>query len=132
MYVPKCTYLCMVYVSKWGMCAYGIWVHVCAQAAAFGVTAVTFFRDTVLGSYSRWGHMRAALRLTGEERNQYLGILAPILVCEFVWSLGENMYAVIYGRMGTAPCAAMTMTGPIQGLMIGLLRNLSANSAPLS
>lgn len=98
---------------------------VIAQAAAFGVTAVTFFRDTVLGSYSRWGHMRAALRLTGEERNQYLGILAPILVCEFVWSLGENMYAVIYGRMGTAPCAAMTMTGPIQGLMIGLLSGVS-------
>lgn len=98
---------------------------VIAQAAAFVVTAVYFFRDADFGSYGRWERMRGALRLSGEERIQYLGILAPILVCEFVWSLGENMYAVIYGRMGTAPCAAMTMTGPVQGLMIGLLSGIS-------
>jgi len=69
--------------------------------------------------------MWEALGLTGEEKRQYLGILAPILVCEFMWSLGENMYAVIYGRLGTESCAAMTMTGPVQGLMIGLLSGVS-------
>lgn len=98
---------------------------VIAQAAAFGVTAVCFFRDTIFRSYGRAGQMRAALAMTGEEKKQYLGILTPILICEFVWSLGENMYAVIYGRMGAAPCTAMTMTGPIQGLMIGLLSGVS-------
>ena len=56
---------------------------------------------------------------------QYLGILAPILVCEFMWSLGENVYAAIYGNIGTDACAAMTMTGPIQGLMIGALSGLT-------
>ena len=56
---------------------------------------------------------------------QYLGILAPILVCEFMWSLGENVYAAIYGHIGTDACAAMTMTGPIQGLMIGALSGLA-------
>ena len=56
---------------------------------------------------------------------QYLGILAPILVCEFMWSLGENVYAAIYGNIGTDACAAMTMTGPIQGLMIGALSGLA-------
>lgn len=96
-----------------------------AQAAAFGVTVVYFFRDEVFGSYGRAGRIRDALGLTGEEKRQYLGILAPILVCEFMWSLGENVYAVIYGRLGTEPCAAMTMTGPIQGLMIGLLSGIS-------
>lgn len=98
---------------------------VIAQAAAFGVTAVYFFRDAVFRSYGSRERMLAALRLTAEERKQYLGILAPILVCEFMWSLGENMYAVIYGRLGTEPCAAMTMTGPVQGLMIGLLSGVS-------
>lgn len=96
-----------------------------AQAAAFGVTVVYFFRDEGFGSYGRAGRIRDVLGLTGEEKRQYLGILAPILVCEFMWSLGENMYAVIYGRLGTEPCAAMTMTGPIQGLMIGLLSGIS-------
>lgn len=56
---------------------------------------------------------------------QYLGILAPILVCEFMWNLGENVYAAIYGNIGTDACAAMTMTGPIQGLMIGALSGLA-------
>lgn len=98
---------------------------VTAQAAAFLVTAVYFFRDETFCSYGRGERMRAAIRLTGEERKQYLGILAPILVCEFLWSLGENVYAVIYGHMGTEPCAAMTMTGPVQGLVIGLLSGVA-------
>ena len=44
---------------------------------------------------------------------QYASILLPILVCEFFWSFGENVYAVIYGRLGTEASAAMTLTGPI-------------------
>lgn len=56
---------------------------------------------------------------------QYGAMLFPILVCEVVWSLGENAYAVIYGHMGTESCAAMTLTGPVQGLMIGALCGLS-------
>ncbi|MGN1025118.1 MAG: MATE family efflux transporter [Faecousia sp.] len=56
---------------------------------------------------------------------QYGAMLLPILVCEVVWSLGENVYAAIYGHMGTASCAAMTLINPIQGLMIGALCGLS-------
>lgn len=55
-------------------------------------------------------------------------ILAPILVGEFLWSLGENMYAVIYGHLGTEPCAAMTLMYPIQGIAIGALCGVSAAS----
>lgn len=58
-------------------------------------------------------------------RMQYAGILLPILVCEFLWSLGENIYAGIYGHMGTDACAAMTMTGCVQGLVIGALSGVS-------
>lgn len=64
-------------------------------------------------------------RLDRNSRIQYIGILAPILVCEFMWVLGENVYAAIYGNIGTDACAAMTMTGPVQGLMIGALSGLS-------
>lgn len=56
---------------------------------------------------------------------QYWSILLPILVCEVVWSLGENVYAAIYGRMSTASSAAMTLTNPVQGLVIGALCGLS-------
>lgn len=56
---------------------------------------------------------------------QYLSMLLPILVCEALWSLGENVYAAIYGHMGTDASAAMTLINPIQGLMIGALCGLS-------
>ena len=57
--------------------------------------------------------------------NQYAAMLLPILVCELMWSLGENVYAGIYGHLGTESCAAMTLTNPVQGLMIGALCGLS-------
>lgn len=56
---------------------------------------------------------------------QFVGIFAPILICEFLWSLGENVYAAIYGHIGTAECAAMTVTSPIQGLFMGALSGVS-------
>ena len=56
---------------------------------------------------------------------QYLSMLMPILVCEFLWSLGENIYAAIYGHMGTDASAAMTLINPVQSLVIGALCGLS-------
>ena len=35
--------------------------------------------------------------------SRYLSVLLPLLFCEASWSLGENVYAAIYGRKGTAP-----------------------------
>lgn len=92
---------------------------VIAQTAAFAVTAVYF-------CFSGKGiKHRSGLSMTGEAWRQYMGILSPILICEFMWSLGENVYGSIYGHLGTEPCAAMTMTGPVQGLLIGLLSGVS-------
>lgn len=70
-------------------------------------------------------------RMNKSGRIQYLGILLPILVCEFFWSLGENVYAAIYGHIGTDACAAMTLTSPIQVLVIGALSGLSQAAAIL-
>ncbi len=56
---------------------------------------------------------------------RYAGILMPILACEFFWSLGENVYGMIYGRLGTKPCAAMTLIGPIVMLFMGLMGGIS-------
>lgn len=64
-------------------------------------------------------------RFTGGRRKQYLKILLPIIVCEFFWSFGENIYTAVYGNIGTDPCAAMTLTVPLQTLLIGALSGLS-------
>lgn len=56
---------------------------------------------------------------------QYAGIIVPMLICEFFWSLGDNVYASIYGHIGTQDYAAMTLTNPIQALMIGALSGVA-------
>lgn len=70
--------------------------------------------------------LRPAFKLEAAFKKTFIGILMPILACEFLWSLGENVYAVVYGRMGTAACAAMTLTNPIQSLMIGALSGVAS------
>ena len=61
--------------------------------------------------------------------HKYMTILFPILACELLWSLGENVYAGIYGHMGTDACAAMTLLNPVQGIVIGALCGLSQAAA---
>lgn len=56
---------------------------------------------------------------------QYVAILLPMLVCEVLWSLGENVYAVIYGHLGTQSTAAMTLINPVQNIVIGALSGLA-------
>ena len=65
------------------------------------------------------------VRFQGKGQKQYLGILFPIIACEFFWSLGENVYTAIYGNMGTNAISAMTLTVPVQSLLIGALGGLS-------
>lgn len=64
-------------------------------------------------------------RFTGKRKTQFLRILCPIIICEFLWSLGENVYTAIYGNIGTKACAAMTLTIPVQILVINALSGLS-------
>lgn len=94
---------------------------VIAQAAACILTFCIFLWQL----HKKGIDLSFSVALSKVSRQQYIGILAPILICEFAWSVGENVYAAIYGNMGTDPCAAMTMTGPIQGLMIGALSGIS-------
>lgn len=94
---------------------------VISQAANFIVILFLYLK------YSRKQGKRLpfSLHMGAEGKRQYLAMLLPLLVNELLWSIGENIYAAIYGRMGTAECAAMTLMNPIQGLMIGALSGIS-------
>lgn len=94
---------------------------VISQIFGFLLTFVLFIRE----QRKRGWKLPFAVRMDKEKLIQYGGILLPILLCEFLWSLGENVYASIYGHIGTGECAAMTLTTPIQVLMIGALSGLA-------
>lgn len=68
---------------------------------------------------------RFSADLGREGYKQYLFMLLPVLVNEFLWSVGQNVNTFIYGHIGTASLAAMSMTGPVQGLFIGALSGVS-------
>ena len=56
----------------------------------------------------------------------YFIMVIPILVSEFLWSLGQNVESAVYGHLDTANLAAYMLTAPIQGLVMGALSGLSA------
>ena len=94
-----------------------------SQGMNFLLMLFMFFR---LRGAEAAGQTEKGSRRGGSFRwKQYMAMLLPVLVCEFLWSLGENVYTAIYGHMRTEASAAMILTGPIQGLMIGALCGLS-------
>ena len=111
--------------GKCGLPAMGV----IGAAFATGISqAVNFFVLLLLFS-RRAGKMGLSLRfdfhLGKEGWMNYAFILIPMLITEFFWVLGENVYGIIYGHMGTVNCAAMTLTNPLQGILIGTLSGVS-------
>ena len=79
----------------------------------------------MLGAFGRLIDFRFSLRLEKEDLKQYVIMLVPIVCNEFLWTLGQNVNTYIYGHMGTCELAGMSLTGPIQVLLIGALSGLS-------
>lgn len=109
--------------GHFGLPALGVQGAAIATAASQGVNLALLLVLTLGGKRE----LRQARQACEDRFNvrQYCAILLPVLGCEFLWSLGENVYAAIYGHIGTAASAAMTLTNPIQSLMIGALSGLS-------
>ncbi len=45
---------------------------------------------------------------------KYLNTATPVIANEFMWGLGVTMYSLVYGRMGDAAMAAITITGTVE------------------
>lgn len=82
---------------------------------------IMFFRIRVRSR----GGIHFSLSLGREGYKQFLIMLLPILANEFLWSVGQNVNTYIYGHLEKGDLAAMSMTGPIQGLFIGALSGVS-------
>ncbi len=79
----------------------------------------------IFASYHYCGRLHFCLDLDHEGWKQYWIMLIPVALGELLWSIGQNVYTSIYGHMGTQELAAMSLTGPLQGMMIGALSGLS-------
>ena len=111
--------------GKWGIDGMGANGAAVATLFSQGVNFLVMFVMIIKYRDSLKKQDRTNQNVSRFRWKQYLSMLLPILVCEALWSLGENVYAAIYGHMGTDASAAMTLMNPIQGLMIGALCGLS-------
>lgn len=62
---------------------------------------------------------------------QFLVTTWPVIVNEFAWVMGITVYAIVYGRMGTAEVAAINMIGPVEQLASSSLFGLSGAASTM-
>ena len=97
------------------------------QGAAFAsvasqwvnVLVITLFFRRLLSRRSE--HFIPSVKLNGADRRQYLVMLLPVMVNEFLWGLGQNVFTVIYSHIGTQEVAAVALISPVESLLIGAL-----------
>lgn len=101
-------------------------------AGAAGATAISQYSQVFLLIIPASRLMKRGVRgENGAYLKTFMKVFLPILFCEFFWGLGENVYASVYGHMGTVSAASYSLTGPVQSLMIGALTGLSQASGIL-
>ena len=90
---------------------------VVSQVLSVIITVAMFFR--------LYGKIKFSVSLGKSGYIQYFKMLIPVVLNEFLWSIGQSINTFVYGHMGTAELAAMSLTGPVQGLMIGALSGIA-------
>lgn len=93
------------------------YASVISQMIGAIVILILFFKE--------YGRINISVRLDRSGYIQYLCMLAPVVINEFMWSVGQSINTFVYGHMGTEELAGMSLTGSIQGLTIGALSGLS-------
>ena len=94
-------------------------------AAAASLISQVFNLIAMIFIYKKVAGFRFRISLSGLEFRQYMVMLIPIVLNELLWTMGQNVNTYIYGHMGTEELAGMSLTGPVQGLVIGALSGIA-------
>ena len=62
---------------------------------------------------------------------RYLSILFPLMISTFSWLIADNVYAIIYGNMGTQTYASVTLLVPIQLITVSLTTGVASSAGIL-
>lgn len=62
---------------------------------------------------------------------KFFSTAAPVIANEFMWGLGVTMYSLVYGRMGDAATAAITITNTVEQVSLVFLFGICNAAAVL-
>lgn len=109
--------------------AYGMvgaaWATVFAQTLEMVIILIVIYSKQFIGAFA----LKEIFQFDSQILTPLIKVSFPLILGEFSWALGETIYVMFYGALGTAPLAAMTITFPLQGLTVGLFSGLSAAAA---
>lgn len=71
------------------------------------------------------------LHIGMEGLKRYFSILLPLIMSTFSWLIADNVYAIIYGNMGTQDYAAVTLLVPIQLVTISMTTGVASSAGIL-
>lgn len=104
-----------IFGCKWG-----------ALGAALATVLSTALSSIIIAYYcSRYLPWLKQKEVVNIQLQSLIKVVIPLVVADFLWSLGENVYTMVYGHTNLVSSAAMTMTIPLVSLYIGLLMGFS-------
>jgi len=59
----------------------------------------------------------------------YFSTVSPVIINEFMWGLGVTIYSLVYGRMGDAAVAAVTIAQTVEQIITVIFQGISAATA---
>lgn len=129
--------LALIFGTRWTP-AFGAlgaaWASVAAQFVACAVAVLYMACRRQCGRSPMPGHreweLERGVYRTGAELRTFGMVLAPMVAGDFLWQLGNNVYASVYGHVGsghegTVAMAAMTLINPMTTLVFGALSGLA-------
>ncbi len=81
------------------------------------------------GAVGDFIHMKIKIALDKSFVIRYIRTAAPVICNEFMWGLGVTMYSLVYGRMGNAATAAMTITTTVEQVALVFFFGICAAAA---
>lgn len=74
-------------------------------------------------------HPKEMFTFNNEFIKKYFTTVSPVIANEFMWGLGVTIYSLVYGRMGDAAVASITITQTVEQVLMVIFQGISAATA---
>lgn len=106
---------------------------VAGAAIATLIARIVETSSLLIITYARKGPAAAKIKEMFDFNRNFIGkffhTVSPVIINEFMWGLGVTMYALVYGRMGDASMAAVTVSQTVEQTVQVIFISISGATA---